>query len=136
MVRRHARLIALIYGVAAFLWLRLEDNGVLPAVLVGVGGALVGGGVWAMRQFGSRAFRLPYALIGAALFGALVGLASAPATAAAMLIKNGLHAHLTPDYPFGLIAAILARAPAWALAGALAGLGLMLAWVALARNTD
>jgi presenilin-like A22 family membrane protease len=47
-----------------------------------------------------------------------------------MLIKNGLHAHLFPDYPFGLIASVIARAPAWALAGSLAGLALMLVWAA------
>jgi hypothetical protein len=131
---RRARLLPLIYGLAAFLWLRLEDNSVLPAVLVGLGGALVTGGFWVARRAGGKAFPLPYALIGAALFGALIGLATAPATAAAMLVKNGLHGHLSPDYPFGLIAAILARAPAWALAGALAGLGVMLAWAALARS--
>jgi hypothetical protein len=133
-VGRRARLIPLIYGGAAFLWLRLEDNNVLPAVLVGLCGALVASGIWAAHRLGGRAFPLRYALVGAALFGALVGLATAPATAAAMLIKNGLHGHLSPDYPFGLIADIFARAPTWMLAGALAGLGMMLAWAALRRE--
>ncbi len=47
--------------------------------------------------------------------------------AALMLIKNGLHAHLFPDYPFGMIAEILTRAPVWALAGIFAGVGALLA---------
>jgi hypothetical protein len=51
-----------------------------------------------------------------------------------MLIKDGLHAHLFPDYPFGMIVDILGRAPLWALAGILAGIGLLLAWWAIKQN--
>jgi hypothetical protein len=51
-----------------------------------------------------------------------------------MLVKNGLHSHLFPDYPFGLIVDLLARAPLWALAGMFAGIGLLLAKWAVQRR--
>ncbi len=50
-----------------------------------------------------------------------------------MLIKDGIHSHLYPDYAFGLIAEMVIRAPLWSVAGAFAGMGLLLAWWALER---
>jgi hypothetical protein len=43
-----------------------------------------------------------------------------------MLLKTGWHAHPIPDYPASMIVEMLARAPLWAAAGALAGVGVWL----------
>lgn len=83
------------------------------------------------RTFAARA-----ALLGAALAGAAFGLAASLAVAALMLIKDGLHSHLFPDYPFGMIVDILMRAPLWALAGIFAGVGLLLAGWAIKRKKN
>ena len=122
------RLIALIYGGLLLLWTSLEDNSVLPVALLGGGLALISGTLWITRRHGGRRFSERGALIAAALSGAAVGAGSALATAALMLIKDGLHSHLYPDYAFGLIAEMVVRAPLWGVAGAFAGMGLLLAW--------
>jgi hypothetical protein len=129
------RLGALGYGVILFVWSSLEDNSVLPAVLLGSGLALILGVLWVTARLGSKTFAARSALLFAALVGAATGLGSGLAVALLMLIKNGLHAHLFPDYPFGLIVDILARAPLWALAGIFAGIGLLLGWWALKKKS-
>lgn len=111
-----SRWIPLAFGAALFVWLRLEDNAVWTAALFGVGVAALG--VRALLA------QRPIIRVGvAALAGGLIGGGGAVGAAALMLLKNGLHGHLFPDYPFGVIEAMLARAPAWALAGLLAGAG-------------
>lgn len=125
------RLIAVIYGGILLFWSSLEDNGVLPVTVLGGGLALLILCAWLARRFGGRTFAARTALLGAALFGAAHGLATSLAVAGLMLVKDGLHSHLFPDYPFGMIADILTRAPLWALAGAFAGIGLLLAWWAV-----
>lgn len=128
------RLIALIYGGGLLLWTSLEDNSVLPVVLLGTGLALIAAALWITRRFGGRSFNGRGALIAAALIGAGIGGGNALATAVLMLIKDGLHSHLFPDYAFELIAAMVQRAPLWSVAGAFAGLGLLLAWWAVRQN--
>jgi hypothetical protein len=129
-----ARLIALVCGIAIFFWLRLEDNTILPAVLAGLALSLLAAFLWLNNKFGGKTLRLRDALLGAALFGALCGMGTAAVTAGLMLLKNGMHGHFFPDYPFGVIVEILQRAPLWALAGGLASLGLTLAWMGLKRG--
>ena len=125
------RWLVLASGGAALLWTSLEDNHVLPVVLLGAALALALMLRWITRRWGGSIFAGRAALLGAAGAGALTGVSAALATTALMLLKDGLHAHLFPDYPFGMIIDILARAPLWALAGALAAVGLLLAWWAL-----
>jgi hypothetical protein len=126
------RLIALGYGGGLLLWSSLEDNNVLPAALLGGGLALLLLTLWLTgASFGGKTLAGRRAVLGAALFGAAAGFGAALATAALMLLKDGLHAHLFPDYPFGMIVDILARAPLWALAGLLASVGALLAWWAI-----
>jgi hypothetical protein len=60
------------------------------------------------------------------LSGGAIGGGGAVTAAAAMLLKNGLHGHIFPDYPFGVIAEMLLRAPVWMAAGALTALALLL----------
>jgi hypothetical protein len=128
---RRARLLTLGYGISVFLWLRIEDNSLLPAVVAGLGLSLLAAFLWLTNNLGGKGLRLRYVLPGAALLGALCGLGAATATTGMMLLKNGMHGHVFPDFPFGVIVEILQRAPMWALAGGLAGLGLVLAWWAL-----
>jgi hypothetical protein len=67
--------------------------------------------------------------ISAALLGGIVGLGGALSSAGFMFFKNALHAHAFWDYPPGMVGAMLSRAPSWALAGALAGLGMGCLWL-------
>ena len=128
------RLGALGYGALLFVWSSVEDNHTLPVTLLGSGLGLLLLTLWITGRFGGRMLAGRSALLAAALFGAAAGLAAARATAAMMLLKDGLHAHAFPDYPFGMITAILARAPLWALAGIFAGMGLLLAWWGMKRK--
>ncbi len=105
----------------------------MPVTLAGVALTLIAAAVWITGKYGGRTLVARDALIGALLIGAVVGAGSAIATAALMLLKVGLHAHVFPDYPFGMILDMLWRAPIWALAGSLAAFGVALAL--LARGT-
>ena len=132
--RSRLRVVALIYGALLLLWSSLEDNSVVPVVLLGGGLALLITVLWTVRRYGGRTLTGRNGLLGASVLGAVTGLLGALASAGLMLVKDGLHSDLYPDYPFGLIVDTLARAPLWALAGILAGFGLLLAWWALQEN--
>jgi hypothetical protein len=128
---RRVRLLALVCGVLLFFWLRVEDNATLPPVMAGLGLCLISAYAWVDRTLGGKTIRLRYLFPGAALLGSHCGAGTAAAAALLMVLKNGSHAHVFPDYPFGLIVEILQRAPLWALAGGLGCFGLTVAWWAL-----
>lgn len=134
--RSWLRLLAIGYGLALWFWLQLEDNTVVPVTLFGLGMTLLASLFWLLRQFGGQLIPRRYIVVGGGLVGALVGLGTAVATALLMLLKTGLHGHLYPDYPPGLIIALLERAPVWVLAGGLAGVGVALLWVIFGVTTD
>lgn len=127
--RRPANLRRWVYGLgglAIFMWLRVEDNHTLPAALVGWGIALVVGLDWSIQTFGlGRRSHITWTIIAGAV-GLGIGIGAALASAGMMLVKNGLHGHLFPDFPFGVVAAMLSNAPAWGGAGLLAGIGMVL----------
>lgn len=125
------RALALGGGLIVFIWLRLEENSSAGAALMGTFAAVGGLLLWLASRFGGRVIRLRAALLSAALVGGTAGSGAAFATALLMLLKNGSHGHVFPDYPPGLILATLERAPVWTLAGGCAGLGLTLVWIAL-----
>ena len=106
------------------LWSGLEDN---DALLVTLLGALLAAAT-AMMLLASQRFRPLIACgsrpIQGALAGALIGALAAVATPLLMLFKDLRHAHIYPDYPAGMMLAMLERMPAWALAGGLAGFGI------------
>lgn len=121
----------LLGGAVVLLWLRIEEPAVAPAVLIGwgVSGWLIAD--WVLRRFGGQRLAATGWCALLSLTGSAIGLGAALAAAGLMLLKNGLHGHIVPDFPFGVIAETLARMPAWGIAGLLAGLGLALALLAL-----
>jgi predicted lysophospholipase L1 biosynthesis ABC-type transport system permease subunit len=129
----HWRRLALIGGgLLVFFWLRLEDHGVLVALLMGLVVAGLALAFWLWPRLAGRPWQSPVLVLALGLAGMALGLLTALSAALLMLLKNGFHGHLNPDYPAGLIGDTLARAPAWGLAGAL--LGVSVALLLLARN--
>lgn len=122
-------------GLAIFLWLAPEDNAVWPPVLLGTLTATLATTAWALRRWGGEALSPRFFVLLMIGLGLLAGMGASVTTAALMLLKNAQHGHVFPDYPLGLVGAILARAPLWALGGALGGLGSALIWKALVNFT-
>jgi hypothetical protein len=127
-----ARLAALACGIAIFVWLGPEDTQVWPVAVLGTVTAALAVWLWTLGRLGGMPVSARHMALLAALLGAVTGLAASIITAALMLLKNAYHAHFFPDYPPALMGAMIQRAPAWALAGMLAGLAIALAWQALA----
>lgn len=115
--------LTMIVGLLVFFWLGTEDNSVQSAAIYGVGVAALSAahGQYRLPKLLQLRQRPRFTLL-----GALIGLGAALFAALLMLLKTALHAHLFPDYSLPLIAAMLARAPVWAAAGALLGLGIAL----------
>jgi hypothetical protein len=134
--RRSARTRALtvVYGLLIFLWLSPEDNTVWTVTLLGVGLSLLLVGLTTLGCLGGQLISARHVVPGASLLGALVGLGASICVTGLMFFKNALHAHLFLDFPPGMLLATLARAPGWALAGGLAGLGIACLWWALERK--
>ncbi|MBC8170412.1 MAG: hypothetical protein H7X77_02020 [Anaerolineae bacterium] len=118
-LHRKIRWITILWGLAVFLWLAVEDNTVLPVVLLGSSGAFLIVSLRITRMQPMSRLRL-------ILGGSLTGLGASVLTTLLMLLKNGQHSHLYPDFPLALMGAMLTRAPIWILAGGLGGLGLVL----------
>lgn len=126
---RRLRLLTMGYGLLIFVWLTPEDNTVWPVASLGLGLALLST-VWLVqRRLGGSAFPARYVPMSSALLGGIIGLGSALSSAGLMFFKNALHAHPFWDFPPGMVAAMLTRAPSWALAGGLAGLGAGSLWL-------
>lgn len=125
---RRTRLAALATGAVVLIWLSLEDNTLTPVVLLGVTLAALITSLTTFDKLGGRRIPMRQLPVAAALAGAVIGLSASVMTAALMFFKNAMHAHLFPDYPPGLILAMLQRGPVWLVAGALAGLGMGLLW--------
>jgi len=126
---RRLRLLTMGYGLLIFIWLTPEDNMVWPVALLGFGLALLSI-IWLVqRRLGGSVFPARYVLMSGALLGGIIGLGSALSSTGLMFFKNALHAHVFWDFPPGMVAAMLTRAPSWALAGGLAGLGVGCLWL-------
>ncbi len=126
---RRTRLIAMGYGLALFLWMSVEDNAVWPVTLHGLGLAALIVNLALLDKMGGKFIPPRYLPFAGALWGALIGLGASLAVTGLMFFKNAVHAHFFLDYPPELMLAILRRAPAWTIAGSLAGIGLALAWL-------
>lgn len=120
---RRFRLLLLGSGALAFVWLSLEDPSPLLAALHSLLLVLPATIGWLWRRFALASISGPGWLALWAGGGALAGLAAALTAALLMLLRNGLHAHIFPDFPFFMIAEMAALAPLWALGGGLLGVG-------------
>ena len=119
---RRLRLALLGLAIAVFMWSGIEDKDVVPVTCLGVALA-VASTLWLLRTgytSGARATR--HLALLAAVVGAFAGAVSNLSTVGLMLFKNLRHAHPFPDYPPGLMLAMLERLPVWTSAGALIGL--------------
>jgi hypothetical protein len=128
---KHFRNIALIFGIMLFLWMRLEDFQMLPVVAFGTAFAALTLLGWLLGRLGDKTISTRALVFGAILSGALLGLSAVITISALMFFKTATHAHVFPDYPPAQILAMLERAPAWTLAGALGGAGVLLLRFAL-----
>jgi hypothetical protein len=98
-----------------FVWLTPEQDSVWLVATLGLGGAFV--------TAAHLRLRIKLWLL---FWGAFVGAGGAIAAAGLMFLKTALHAHPFPDFSPLLMLAMIQRAPAWGLAGALVGAGLLL----------
>ena len=123
------RWVAILCGIAIFLWMGPEDLNVWPVVMLSVLVSILLVSVQLMRRYGgtmlSRNQIFTFAVVG----GGICGLLTSPIAAALMILKNARHAHLTPDYLPQQMLAIMQRAPLWAISGSLIALGIALIWI-------
>ncbi|QPC84863.1 hypothetical protein G4Y79_10980 [Phototrophicus methaneseepsis] len=120
------RLLTLAWGAVIFSWLMVEDDRVASVVVIGLGGVLLVVATNMMQRYGGQILRQrDYAAL-LTVMGLFVGGGSAASAAALMFLKTALHSHIYPDYPVGLMLAMLARIPAWGAAGALLGFSVWL----------
>jgi hypothetical protein len=124
----------ILWGGAVFVWISLEDNGTLPVAILGTGSAILFALSRLLRNFGGRQLSPRAAWLGAPLVSGVTGAMAAVCTALLMFLKTAIHAHIFPDYPPAQILAMLERAPIWAVAGLLIGLGVMFAWWGLSER--
>jgi hypothetical protein len=133
---RRLRWLALLDGLVMLMWLSRENNNVVTATVLGWALAILLLVFMVTGQLGGRLISVRRVVLGGVVLGAVAGLGSAITTTGLMLFKNALHAHVFLDYPVHVMVGILARTPIWTLAGALVGLGLVLAWLALRREEE
>lgn len=122
--KRRLRWAIIALVAAVYAWMSIEDSHLFAPALLGAGvaGATVARG--GLRYLaGYRALPAGQGLVVVCLLGALWGVGSSLATALLMVFKNAWHDHPFPDFPPGLVLDMLARSPAWALAGGLLALG-------------
>ncbi len=133
---RKTRWIVILYGVGVFFWLGLEDNNLVGAILMGLISAGLAVFLWIQERLAQRIFPARYLPLLSLIMGGLIGAGTSLFSAGLMLFKNARHAHLFPDYPAGLMGAILSRAPIWTVGGALVGIGIGFLWLAFARREN
>ena len=124
-------------AIAIFIWSTPEeDRPIFPALL----GAWLAASLvwrWVVDRYAGHTLYQMRLIAAAALLGAVSGALSSICAVLLMLFKDARHAHLYPDYPPALLGAMLARLPAWSLAGALAALGVVFLLSAVRqRRTD
>jgi hypothetical protein len=121
-------------AIAIFIWSTPEeDRPIFPALL---GAWLTVSLLWnaVTNRCSGRALRSVRLISTAALFGAASGGLSSICAVALMLFKDARHAHFYPDYPPAILGAMLARLPAWTLAGTLAAVGIAMLLAALRQR--
>ena len=124
----------IVVSVLVVIWTGLEDDRIWLAAALGVSLTGISLAHWLTGRLAGRTITGQKIALAWAGFGALTGGLGAFTTVVLMAFKDARHAHPFPDSPAGLLAAILGRAPHWALAGALIGIGIYAAWRAHNRR--
>jgi len=122
------RWLVILVGILVVIWTGLEDDRVEVVAVLGV--ALTGLILahWLTGAVAGRVLSGHQVALAWAGFGGLTGGLGAFASVLLMAFKDARHAHPFPDSPVGLLAAMLGRAPWWALVGVLVGVGGYAAW--------
>ena len=128
---RRFRYMSLLVGAAIFFWLSFEDVTIVPALILGGALSTLIILLLTFTKLGGKVIAVRYTPLAGIMLGSLIGTGSSAATVALMFFKNARHAHLFPDYPTGMMIAVLKLAPVWAAAGGMLGLALVLIWLAL-----
>lgn len=117
---------AIACAIAILVWSTPEEDRLIFPALLGVWLAV--SIVWRTltNRFAGQTLRGVRLIAAAALSGAASGALSSICAVLLMIFKDARHAHLYPEYPPVLLGAMLARLPAWTLAGLLLALGLIL----------
>ena len=113
---------ALLVGMYAAVWSALE-GALLYDLLLAVPALALFMGWLVTDRMGGRTLPPGRAVALAVAAGAIYGVGVALLTLGLMALKTGLHAH-GPEYSTAQIVWVWRQAPLWAVAGALAGLGL------------
>jgi Co/Zn/Cd efflux system component len=101
-------------GIAIFFWSSTEDNHVIVVSLLALNFVMA----LLLHKNTAERWQVSYK---AMLWGALAGIATNLLTVGLMFFKTAWHSHIAPDFPVGMMLAMLLRLPWWALAGALVG---------------
>lgn len=126
--KRHARkfsfwrFMLILAGLGILLWSGWEDRDASGATILG----FLSASALTMLLLSMRPVESHAASPRAALAGALTGATTSLIASGLMIFKDLRHAHPFPDFPPAMILGMLERLPHWALAGALAGIGLRL----------
>jgi hypothetical protein len=125
------RLTTFVVGLAFFVWLGAADESAFGATALGAAFPLLFIARLLVRRFGGKALTMRKTALILSASGLLAGCLAPFIIAVLIALKVSLH---TEPYPPELVLAVLARTPAWALAGLSAGAGLALAVYARRRS--
>lgn len=126
-VPRRSRLLlgaTVLYAVALFYWLSLEDVDLKGVVAAGVGAAVIVAAHALRTRWGGRTVKGRRAVAFLGVSGLFAGGLSALFTILLMGTKVGLHAHAFPDFTATQMLQVIRVAPIWVVAGGLFGTAL------------
>lgn len=109
-------------GLAWFVWLAYEDNGLIAVQLVATLIAAATGLTVLRRAQDDKAIPPRTLVVRCGLVGLLSGSTVGLYAALLITVKVALHAHPQPDFSILDLLRILSRTPVWAAAGLLVGL--------------
>lgn len=116
---RLLRIAFILVGIAIFIWLSFENRSMLLVLIFSsLSSVLIA--ILLIHRVGIDRLSL-YLWV---MAGGVCGLAAPLLAVLLMLLKNGLHSHLAPDFSLAQVISVLQRAPFFVLGGMLVGLGM------------
>jgi hypothetical protein len=113
------RTAGLVIGASIFIWVPFEDLSLQWVLLL----AAAICGWFAIRILLNHSTRNWLTVVRHSLVGGLAGLLVAPVAFLLIILKNGLHAHQSPDFTVDQIQALLNLVPYLSISGLLISLG-------------